>query len=251
MPWVEPSEPHARPPRVIAPGAPATDLPPWDGVLNLDRGAAELLDVQVARPVEIDLSSCAELSVRDASLTGVSMASGLNMVLDVHRSTLDGCDLSAVRIATIRASRLVGCKLNGTDFAGTTTADVVFERCTFRCGDWRMARFKRVSFVDCVLDEVDAFEGLLEDVDFPGSRLTGVNVDRLDATSVDLREAIEISLQGVGRLNGCLAPSINCRHWPTRWRWPLGSTSSVLRITTIPEAAVSVVSASPEQARHG
>lgn len=200
MPWIEPAEPHAKPPRVEAPGP----RPRWTGPLSIDRSAADLIDVEVVRPEEFGLDGCDELSVRDSALVGVALSDGGQLDLDVHRSSLDACDLSGLRIVTIRRSTLTGCKLVGADFSGSTIADVAFHGCAFRYANWRMASFKRVSFVDCTIDEVDGFELTMEDVDLPGTTINDLNVDRLEAIRVDLREASEIGLRAVSGLRGCL-----------------------------------------------
>ena len=43
-----------------------------------------------------------------------------------------------------------------------------------------------------------------EDLDFPGTSLAQVNVDRLQPTRVDFRQVTELGLTGIGSLTGCL-----------------------------------------------
>lgn len=202
MPWIEVDEPHARPPRVsaVAPSA------RWTGPLAIDRDWGELSDVEVDREAGFDPSGCRELSIVDSVIDGVELGGGDEPppTVEVRRSVLRTCDLSRVRIRGLHAAHLDGCKLIGTDLSGAVLADVVLERCALRYANLRMSRLRRVRFVDCTLDEVDAFEVDAEDVAFPGTTLDAVNVDRLQASRVDLREADRLVLNGAGRLTGCL-----------------------------------------------
>ena len=199
MPLIDADDPHAKPPRipVVAPGA------AWTGPLDVDRGWAELDGVEL-RGQAIDLSGCDELSITDGVLSGVGLGAGERPVVEIRSSTFDGCDLSQARITSIHRSRLDGCKLAGTDLSAAVLTDVVFERCSLRYVNLRMARLTRVGFVDCTFDEVDAYQLEAQDVAFDRSRLSALNVDRLTAIRVDLRGAVELDLRGVGRLDGCL-----------------------------------------------
>jgi len=175
----------------------------WDGLLELDRGWAEFSGIAIEGG-RIELAGCRELDIADSSLLDTAFSDHTGSVLEARSSLLERCDLSGLSFQSLRTSRLVGCKLAGTDFAGATVQDVLFESCTFRYVNLRMAKLKRVQFVDCTLDDVDLFEASLDSVAFPGSALTKVNVDRLQASRVDLREASELGLTGVGSLRGCL-----------------------------------------------
>lgn len=124
--------------------------------------------------------------------------------LDLYRNVVERVDLSQRRIDSLVQSRLVGCKLTGTDLAGAPIEDTVLEDCTLGYTNLRMARLERVRFVRCVLDEVDAYEAHLIDVDFGDSRLVSLDVDRVRAERVDLRRARELGLRAVGRLDGWL-----------------------------------------------
>lgn len=200
MPLVEVDEPHARPPRVptVRPGG------DWAGSLDLDRGWAELSGVRVDGLAAVDLDGCEELTIADSAVIGSTLAAGPTPEVEIRGSVLDGCDLSGARVRSIRASRLVGCKLGGTDLSDGDLVDVVLQRCVLRYTNLRMARLTRVRFDECRLDEADLFQAEATDVDLDGSALVSVNVDRLRATRVDLRGAVELGLAAVGRLDGCL-----------------------------------------------
>lgn len=200
MPLVEVSEPHAGPPRLPAVGGPA----PWSGDLEIDRGWAELSGVEVRGVDGLELDGCEQLSVVASLVVGLTLPAGPSPEVEIRGSVLEDCDLSGVRVRSLRGSRLVGCKLGGTDLSDGDVADVVFERCVLRYTNLRMARLKRVRFDGCRLDDVDAFQLQATDVDVDGSALVAVNVDRLLATRVDLRGATELGLTAVGRLDGCL-----------------------------------------------
>lgn len=199
VPWVEVVEPYAKPPKV-PPVRPSTT---WSAPIDLDRGWAELADVEVSRDQELDLTGCSELTVGDSRIDGIAFPAD-ELEMEIRRSDLTGCDLSQTRITSLLNSRIAGCKLTGTDLSGATITDVEFTGCSLRYTNLRMAKLRRVRFVDCTLDEVDCFELQAEDLELPGTSLVQVNVDRLQATRVDLRTATELGLAGVGSLSGCL-----------------------------------------------
>ncbi len=145
-----------------------------------------------------------DLVIEDCRLDGVDLTQTGASSVEILRSVVDQCDLSRVTVRSIRGSRFVGAKLVGTEFSGASLTDVVFERCSFRFCNLRMATLRRVQFEDCVIDDVDAFEASMEDVDFAGSEITGFDVDRLAAKRVDLRYASVVELKGIGKLSGLL-----------------------------------------------
>lgn len=200
MTWIEVDEPFAKPPRPRVPRDPAR----FSGPLEPDRGWAGLSGVAVDPSAPPDLSACSELTVEDSVIDGLTLLGPEPLRIEIFRSGLDGCDLSQATIGTIRHSRLTGCKLTGTDFSGGLISDVVFDRCQLRFANLRMATLDRVSFVDCVLDDVDGYELKAQHVDFPGSTVTGLNLDRLEAVSVDFRHAESLLLNGIAKLSGCL-----------------------------------------------
>ncbi|MDH3704650.1 MAG: pentapeptide repeat-containing protein [Acidimicrobiia bacterium] len=124
--------------------------------------------------------------------------------IDLYRSRIERADLSRLRIGSIRECLLVGCKLTGTDLAGAPVADTVFENCMFTYTNLRMARLERVRLEGCVLEEADAYEARLVDVDLGDSRLVSLDIDRVIGERVDLRRATELGLRAIGRLDGWL-----------------------------------------------
>jgi hypothetical protein len=200
VPWIEVDEPFARPPRLrpVRPGR------HWVEPLDVDRGWAELAEVEVGASAGLDLSGCDELEIRDCRLEGLALAPDAGLSITLHRSELVNCDLSRVRCKAMRSSSISACKLIGAELSGATISDVRFEQCTFRYASLRMATLSRVELRDCVVDEVDAYDLRAEDVALPGTRLVATNLDRLQAERFDLREAAEISLSVVNRLAGCL-----------------------------------------------
>ena len=205
MPWVEVTEPWAKPPRWREP-APATT---WAGPLEVDRAWAELAGVTVEPGADLELSAVTELSISDsavagATLTPTDLGGAGELALEIHRSRLDDCDLSGTAIRSLQSSTLQGCKVIGIDLAGATVSDVTFERCLFRYANLRMARLRRVRFDGCRLDDIDGYRLDAEDVSLPGCELSGVNLDQLQASRLDLRHATELGFSTISRLDGCL-----------------------------------------------
>ncbi|MGH1490347.1 MAG: pentapeptide repeat-containing protein [Acidimicrobiales bacterium] len=201
MPWITVDEPFAKPPRVVE----VSQKPEWAPPLSVDRGWAELSGVTVSGDPALDLGDCQELTIEDSALTGIAVGGeGSSISVEIYRSHLDGCDLSGRSIRNVRGTRLTACKMIGTDFAGGVIADTIFERCVLRYANLRMAKLSRVQFVDCSFDEVDCYQMEAADVSFPGSTLVAVGLDSLNANRFDLREANEITLSAITRLEGCL-----------------------------------------------
>ena len=185
--------------------------------IESDRGLVELSGVeistqtlsfgtgeQVVEDLVIEDLVIEDLVIEDCHLDGVDLTQTGASSVEILRSVVDQCDLSRVTVRSIRGSRFVGAKFVGTEFSGASLTDVVFERCSFRFSNLRMATLRRVRFEDCVIDDVDAFEASMEDVDFAGSEITGFDVDRLAAKRVDLRYASMVELKGIGNLSGLL-----------------------------------------------
>lgn len=201
MPWITVEEPYAKPPKVASIG----QRPEWSAPLTIDRGWAEFDEVAVPSTSEPDFDGCDELTVRESSVSGLAFGGEQHdLAIEVQRSQLEGCDLSGQSIRTIRGSRVTACKMIGTDFSAGTIADTVFEHCILRYTNLRMAKLSRVEFIDCTFDDVDCYQMEAEDVTFPGSTLSAVSLDSLTATRFDLREASEITLSAITRLDGCL-----------------------------------------------
>ncbi len=200
MALIKVSEPFAAAPKF----SPPRRCQPVDiGDLEVDRVLLELSGVELESS-PLDITDVEDLLIEDSILTSVDCTELATSTLDVVRSTLDQCDLSRLHIRSIRASHLLGTKLVGTELSGALLTDVVFERCTLRYANLRMAKLRRVRFADCQLVDVDAFEAAFEDVDFDGSTIESFNVDRLEASTVDLRHASSVGLTGIGRLRGFL-----------------------------------------------
>lgn len=153
---------------------------------------------------ELDLAGCDELVLADSIVTGATFVTDREMMIEARRTSFDNCDLSRLRFSEMRGCRFNGAKLVGADCAGAVIRDVVFERCIFRYANFRMAQLDRVAFIDCTFDDVDFFDAVLSDVDFSGSSLQSVNVDRMKAVRTDLRGAMQLGLDAVGSLKGCL-----------------------------------------------
>lgn len=199
MPWIDVREPHAALPNLHEPTATA----PLEGVLHPDRGEHHFDDV-VLDGSNVDLGLHTGLVVESSIIRNVVLCPDEPVEVDASWCSFTYCDLSRADVNRLRASRLSDCKFVGTDFSDADVVDVVFERCLFSLANLRMARFTRVSFDDCTLRELDAFELVATDVSFDGSDLDTVNVDRLKATRVDLRDAKSVQLDAVGRLDGFL-----------------------------------------------
>ncbi len=183
--------------------------------IESDRGLVELTGVEISTqtlsfgtgeqdPGLVEDLVIEDLVIEDCHLDGVDLTQTGASSVEILRSVVDQCDLSRVTVRSIRGSRFVGAKFVGTEFSGASLTDVVFERCSFRFSNLRMATLRRVRFEDCVIDDVDAFEASMEDVDFAGSEITGFDVDRLAAKRVDLRYASMVELKGIGNLSGLL-----------------------------------------------
>ena len=199
MPWIDVEDTFAASPRAV--DVSADDE--WDGELDPDRGWAELVDV-VASEVRIDAHDCSDLSITGSSLRDVTFDVEDQLTAEIWRSNLENSDLSAIRVSSVRSTTFVGCKFVGTDLAEARLNDVRFERCTFRYTNLRMAKLARVEFHDCAIDDVDLYDATMEDVGFPLSRITKLNLDRMRATRVDFRDANELELAAIGRLDGVL-----------------------------------------------
>ncbi|MEZ5375854.1 MAG: pentapeptide repeat-containing protein [Acidimicrobiales bacterium] len=197
------NEPFAALPKVPTPHRCAA---PDAEDLEVDRGLLELSGVDLqSGSVDFDeITEAEDMLIEDSIVHGVDLTPMGGSTLDIVRSSLDQCDLSRLTVRSIRASHVVGAKLVGTELSGSLLTDVVFEHCTFRYANLRMATLRRVCFAECQFVDVDAFEATMEDVDFEGSTIAELNVDRLSAARVDLRRASTIDLTGVGNLRGLL-----------------------------------------------
>jgi uncharacterized protein YjbI with pentapeptide repeats len=210
MPWIDVEEPHARPPKLPAVKPAGTwSAASGDGWTAADGGWAELSSVELSGGPLPDLIDCDELTIADCLVGGVVLGPSAfdqspNLAIEILVSTISDCDLSRARLQRIVRTRFVGCKFTGADLSAAVLSDVVFEGCAFSLTDLRMAKLKRVSFVDCVLDHVDGYRMEVQDVSVPGTTLSEVSLDGLQAERMDLREAAEVSLTIANSLSGCL-----------------------------------------------
>lgn len=199
MSFVTVPDPYVKPAKISAPKPTrplsTADLSPIDGLIELDSLAIDGGQLETDGPVELTIDDC-HLEAFDLS--------GASGPVEITGSVVDRCDLSGADVRTIRRSRLGGVKLVGTELSGAHLSDVVFENCSFRYANLRMATLERVCFRDCVIDDVDLFEATIRDVEFPGSTIDKLNIDRLDATRADLREASSIGFSGATSLRGLL-----------------------------------------------
>jgi len=199
MPWIEVSEPFAKPPKLLKP----KQWPEWTPPIEIDRGLAELGGASFGE-IQLDFDDCDDLEITDCSFAGTSLTNAEAAEVSVWRSTFERLDLSGLSFQTVRSTRIVGCKLVGTEMAGSTLENVLFENCTLRHVNLRAAKLNRVCFNNCTIDDVDLFEATVLNVDFAQSTLSEVNVDRLNANQVDFRDATQLGFKGLSTLKGCL-----------------------------------------------
>ncbi len=200
MALIKVKEPFAKAPKVGA----MRQLPPWDGALDSSRGFAEVSSADLDNAM-VDLSDVERLDVEDCHLSATVLDSACDALeISLAGSLVERCDLSRFRFAVLRQSRLVGVKLTGTDFSGGMVRDVEFVDCMLHLTSFRMAELERVTFTNCVLEDVDAYSAGLTDVAFPESRLKVLNLDQTKAARVDLRHAQLDALKGLARLDGFL-----------------------------------------------
>lgn len=201
MSWVAVREPYAAPPRVVTP----TQGRPFhaEDAELIDAGRGQVSGAAIEGDLDA-LSRFDEVELESSIVQSLSIGAEPPPLIEAYRSAFQTCDLSGMRIPTLRQCRISDSKLTGTDFSEGRLTDVVFERCLLQLTQLRMARIERVQFIDCTLREVDAFELVAENVSFDGSELDRVNIDRLRANRVDLRGAQVLSFEAMGRLDGCL-----------------------------------------------
>lgn len=200
MPLIKVKEPFAKAPRLSA----GRQLPSWDGALEPSRGFAEVSSAALDN-VTVDLSDLERLDLEDCHLTATILDGAADeLEISIAGSTVDRCDLSRLRLTVVRQSRFVGVKLTGTDFSGGMVRDVEFVDCMLRLSSFRMAELERVTFSNCIFEDVDAYSAGLIDVAFPESSLNALNLDQTRAVRVDLRHAQLDALKGLARLDGFL-----------------------------------------------
>ena len=199
VPWIEVSEPYAKPPRT------PTRMPAMRTLdeIEIDEPWAELVGI-VAQGRVLDLSSCSTLEIRSSRLVGIRFEGVDGTEVDVHDTVFVNCDLSRVRFRSMTSSTLESCKLTGTDFGGGTVRDVRWSACRMALANLRMAELERVRWEDCTIEETDLFDSSLTDIDLEGTVLTDVNTDRARFERVDLRGALDLGLSTISSLKGAL-----------------------------------------------
>ena len=204
VPWIDPVDEFASPPRVANGPAQAEE---WDGtfeaIYDLDRVESVIID-----GATVDATGHGTVELLDCELSGATLETGGGSRFVIIDSVLTGCDLSRARIETLRGARMVDCKLAGTDLSEATIRDVRFERCTLSYTNLRMATLERVAFDACRFDEADLYRAGLENVSIAGSTLQSVIIDAAHFQRVDLRGAAALDLVGVGELGGCLLTDV-------------------------------------------
>ena len=198
MPFVDPPDPFAKPPRPsqVAPREHRNDVE-RDGVYG------ELRDVVIAGELT-GLEGCDELELNGCRLNGVSFESAANLRLDVVDCVFVNCDLSQTEFRAASRVDFDACKLVGTDFSNGHVSDVRFAGGTCRYVNFRLSTLDRVAFESCQLDEVDAYGARLTDVSFDRSELRRFSLDQAELKQVDFRGAMTLDLTSVGGLRGGL-----------------------------------------------
>lgn len=200
MGLIKVKEPFAKAPRLSA----QRQLPSWDGAVEPSRGFAEISSADLDN-VTVDLTDIERLDIEDCHLSTIILDNApAELEISLAGSTVERCDLSRLRFTVVRQTRLVGVKLTGTDFSGGMVRDVEFVDCMFRLTSFRMAELERVTFTNCIFEDVDAYSAGLTDVAFAESSLTALNLDQTKAVRVDLRHAQLDALKGLARLGGFL-----------------------------------------------
>ncbi len=198
MPWIDPIEHYAKPPRpVIAPVA----SDEWAGETEEGPDGGLIEGFAVKGGV---IEAAENLSIVDSVLSGVDVSTKRGSSVEISESHVRNCDLSGVRLRTLRSVTVSGSRLSGANLSEGSITDVVFDTCTFQYANLRRAKLERVGFVRCKLEESDFSGAKLSDVTFEESDL--LMVDLLDGffERVDLRGARSLSIASDGRLAGCL-----------------------------------------------
>lgn len=212
MPWLNPQEPFAKPPKF----KPKNQRPQRGGrgeavdpdeLDSFERGE-EWIDIESVEVADglLDLTSFETVQIVDSYLRGVRVIVGPQTLVSIRDSVIERCDLSRLRSEAVLRSKLVGCKLSGAEFGGFVR-DSTFVDCPIQMANLTMSRLERVVFEDCELKEVDCFQAALSDVSFPGSSITDLGLDQAECQRVDFREARGLSLKSGKKLDGCLVTS--------------------------------------------
>jgi len=203
MPMVTPSEPWARPPKLVSP----RDVQPWDQEVHIIGSSASIEGATITGPLPdhaLPTSEDVRLSLTDCVLTGVSFADSASLTVDFTRCTLQTCDLSRLTVSSLDSVTLTDCKLIGTNLADGEFSDVVIAGGIARYVGIRMAALTRASLRDVELSEADLYDAKLTDVTVDGCSFEGATIDRCQFTRVDLRGARHLGFTINGPLTGAL-----------------------------------------------
>ena len=203
MPVVTPTEPWARPPKIVSP----RNVQPWDGDVDIVGSSATIKGAAITGPLPNHVLPAGEdmsLSLTDCVLTGVSFADHASLTIDCTRCTLHTCDLSRLTVSSLDSVTLSDCKMIGTNLADGEFSDMVITGGIARYLGIRMAAVTRTSLQDVELTEADLYDAKLTDVTFDGCSLEAATVDRCQFTRVDLRGARHLGFT----INGSLAGAI-------------------------------------------
>jgi len=196
VPFIEPTEPYAIPPQLAD-----VDVAGETSEVDADGRYGTLRGVKVTG--ELDLRGCDDLELIDCVLDGVSFA-GTGVELDLTRCSLHACDLSGVRVRSVRKSSMNECRLAGSDFSEGQLEHVRIVGGTMRYANLRMAQCTRVAFDGVAMSEVDFHGGSLRHVNFDQSSLEKVNIDGCSLKNVDLRGASTLGFTVLRSLSGAL-----------------------------------------------
>ena len=200
MPWIEPVDQYAKPPRV----AELSDsLIGWSGEVE-DDGDEGRIDGFSINGGSVDAAAFGRLGLIDTRLSGVKLETTERSSLEISGCVLKDCDLSGARIRSMRAATLIGCKLSGVVFSEGSSSDVGFEDCLFQYTSFHRSQLSRISFRACQLNEADFSGAKLADVTFENSILRSVDFRNASFERVDLREAESLGVAELTGLTGCL-----------------------------------------------
>lgn len=199
MPFIEPTERFADPPRLPGSESARSD---WDGDLDLDRGYATLRGVRIEG--EMDLRDCEQLELIDCELENVSFLGAPGIELDIDRCLLSTCDLGPSKGTGLRQTELRGCRLAGTDWSAMNIEDVLVRGGAMRYANLRMAKLQRVAFDGVSFDDVDLYDSVLNHVSFDRCSLQSVVFNKARLHHVDLREATRLEITAASGLEGAL-----------------------------------------------
>ncbi len=200
MPWIDPIELYAKPPRF---DDQAVELEVWSGEIESGPDGG-LIEGYVIVGGALDAIAADGLAIVDSELSGVDFETDHRNALDIRGSTLRDCDLSGAKIRSLRSVTVLGSRVSGANLSAASISDVVFEDCIFQYTNLGISKLSRVAFVRCKLEETDFTGAKLTDVTFEGSELRLVDLSNAFFEHVDLRGAASLSFSSGRSLSGCL-----------------------------------------------